>query len=397
MLDEKKYLNLYTEELEKYCIPFWLEHSQDKDFGGIINCVDRKGEIYSNDKSVWMQGRCGWMYSHLYNTFKKDPKYLEFAKSCIEFLDNHCFDKDGRMYFTVTRDGKPLRKRRYYFSETFYIMANIEYYGATKEEKYLLSARKVFELVYKIYKDSKNDPFQIFPKVYPETRSLKAMGPSMILLNVSYIMRQYDEANKEKYTSIIDECIAEIKLHYFPEYHAMLESITLDNKAFLESAPERIINPGHDLECSFFIAQEAQYRGDKKLLEFAEVVFNDAIKNGWDEEYKGILYFKDCLGKPVEAYEHDMKLWWPHNEGINASLLLYKLTGKKVYEDWFKKITKYAFNHFSDHKYGEWYGYLRRDGKTTMPPCKGHTYKGPFHVMRCLNNAIGLLDKEVKF
>ena len=36
------------------------------------------------------------------------------------------------------------------------------------------------------------------------------------------------------------------------------------------------------------------------------------------------------------------------------------------------------------YKRQEWYGYLRRDGKPTMPACKGCTFKGPFHVPRCL-------------
>lgn len=395
MFDQEHYLKLYTEELERYCIPFWLEHGQDQEYGGLLNCLDRKGEVYSLDKSVWMQGRCAYMYSHLYNTFKQDPRYLDLARSCIDFLNAHCFDKDGRMYFTVTRDGKPLRKRRYYFSETFYIMANIEYYGATKKPSYLAAARKVYDMTYAIYQDPKNDPFQIFPKVYPETRNLKPQGPSMIFLNVTSIMRQFDPERTSLYNEHIDECIAEIKKHNFPEMHAQLESITQDNRPFLDSSEARIINPGHDLECAYFLAEEAQYRNDKNLLTFAESVFRDAIKNGWDEEYQGILYFVDCLGKPVEAYEHDMKLWWPHNEGINASLLLYHLTKDPFYLEWFIKITDYAFTHFTDHEYGEWYGYLRRDGKVTEPPCKGHTYKGPFHVMRCLNNTVQLLKKGV--
>ena len=40
--------------------------------------------------------------------------------------------------------------------------------------------------------------------------------------------------------------------------------------------------------------------------------------------------------------------------------------------------------HFADSEYGEWYGYLRRDGKPTEPPCKGSTFKGPFHLPRML-------------
>ena len=111
-----------------------------------------------------------------------------------------------------------------------------------------------------------------------------------------------------------------------------------------------------------------------------------------DEKYGGIVYFKDSENKPVEAYEHDMKLWWPHNEGIVASLLLFKITGKQKYADWFEKLTKYSFEHFSDREFGEWYGYLRRDGQLTEPPCKGCTYKGPFHVLRCLASVIQIFD-----
>ncbi len=37
----------------------------------------------------------------------------------------------GRLYFTVTGDGKPLRQRRYCHSENFYTMANAEYYAQT--------------------------------------------------------------------------------------------------------------------------------------------------------------------------------------------------------------------------------------------------------------------------
>ncbi|MBO5773260.1 MAG: AGE family epimerase/isomerase, partial [Clostridia bacterium] len=130
---------------------------------------------------------------------------------------------------------------------------------------------------------------------------------------------------------------------------------------------------------------------DEELLAFSKNVFDTAFEFGWDETYGGILYFKDYEGYPVEAYEHDMKLWWPHNEAIIASLKLYKATGNKKYMEVFDRVVDYAFDHFSDFKYGEWYGYLRRDGKPTEPPCKGHTYKGPFHVLRMLTIVIELL------
>ena len=87
-----------------------------------------------------------------------------------------------------------------------------------------------------------------------------------------------------------------------------------------------------------------------------------------------------------------MKLWWPHNEALIASLMLYREFGDPVYKTWFETITAYAFSHFSDPTYGEWFGYLRRDGKPTEPPCKGHTYKGAFHVMRMLAKVTDILN-----
>ena len=78
-----------------------------------------------------------------------------------------------------------------------------------------------------------------------------------------------------------------------------------------------------------------------------------------------------------------MKLWWPHNEALIASLMIYRDTGDEKYLNTFYQILDYCKEHFAD-EYGEWYGYLRRDGKPTQPACKGSTFKGPFHVPRCL-------------
>ncbi len=390
----KNYYQTFKEELFNYCVPFWLENSVDEKFGGILNCLDRKGEVYSEDKSVWMQGRCGWMFSYIYNNCKKDEKYLAIAKSCIDFAKKYCIDSDGRMFFTVTRDGKPLRKRRYWFSETFYIMANAEYYMATKDEECLKEATKYFDFVYGMYLDSNTDPYKITPKSVPGVRDMKTLANPMILLNVTSIMRDADVDRYDYYDKIISKLISEIGAFHKEEYKATFENITLDGEVVLNSAPCRVINPGHDIECSWFLLEEGIKRKDSNIVFLAETIFNEAYELGWDKEYGGMIYFKDVLEKPVEAYEHDMKLWWPHNETIIASLMFYAVTGNKKYYNIFETVTAYTFTHFPDHKYGEWFGYLRRDGLPTEPPCKGHTYKGPFHVMRMLAKCMKIIEQN---
>jgi N-acylglucosamine 2-epimerase len=79
-----------------------------------------------------------------------------------------------------------------------------------------------------------------------------------------------------------------------------------------------------------------------------------------------------------------MKLWWPHNEILIASMMAYRDTKDEYYLNWFKRTLSYCQKVFSDPAYGEWYGYLRRDGIPTMPSTKGSTFKGPFHLPRSL-------------
>lgn len=387
------YRDRFRTELLDSCAPFWLKYGNDREHGGVLTCLDRKGDLYSSDKSVWMQGRAGWMYSYLYRHIDPCPEYLTFAKSCIDFARNHCIDTDGRMFFTVTADGKPLRKRRYWFSETFYIMANAEYAAATGAGEYLAEARKYFDFVLSMYRDPATDPFAITPKTCAATRDMKALANPMILFNVTTVMRDADPENAGKYNAVLSELERDIRCFHLEEYGAMLENVTVDNRLVPESAPCRVVNPGHDIECSWFLYEEGVRSGNTELTGFAKQIFDEAFARGWDAEYGGILYFRDLLGKPVEAYEHDMKLWWPHNEAMIASLMLWLHTEERRYADRFRQVTDYAFAHFSDPEYGEWFGYLRRDGKPTEPPCKGHTYKGPFHVMRMLAKCLLLFDE----
>ncbi|MBQ6601533.1 MAG: AGE family epimerase/isomerase, partial [Clostridia bacterium] len=126
------------EELE-ICTNFWLKNGIDKENGGVYTCLDKEGKIYSTDKSVWMQGRCGWIFAHLCHVYGVKEEWLQASKSCLDFMEKYCINREcgDRMYFTVTADGKPLRQRRYCFSEGFYCIANAEYYGITGDKEHL--------------------------------------------------------------------------------------------------------------------------------------------------------------------------------------------------------------------------------------------------------------------
>ncbi len=375
----------FKEELER-CTNFWLKNGMDKKYGGVYTCLDRTGKIYSTDKSVWMQGRCGWIFAFLCNTYGKKQEWLDASKSCIDFMEKYCINPkaEGRMYFTVTDDGKPLRQRRYFFSEAFYAMANAEYYRATGEKEYIERARRAYDLYWSL-SHGMPDPTGLGAKTEPSTRTGRAFGIPMIYLNVSSVMLAADPENAALYNERSKSCVEDI-FRYFvkPELKCVLENVAEDGAARLNYTEGRTVNPGHDIEGVWFLLDYAARTGEVQYVEKAEQIFDNAFSAGWDKEYGGLLYFTDCLGLPPEAYEHDMKLWWPHNEILISAIMLYRYTKKEKYLDTFYTVLDYCREHFSDPEYGEWYGYLRRDGLPTMPSTKGSTFKGPFHMPRCM-------------
>lgn len=372
-------------ELDR-CVRFWLENGMDAQHGGIYTCLDRKGEVYSTDKSVWMQGRAGWMFAYLCHVYGVRDEWLAASKSCIDFLEEHCISHapSGRLYFTVTAEGAPLRQRRYCFSEAFYAMSNAEYYGVTGDTEHLQRARRGYELFWGLLHGAQ-DPLTFPPKTDPETRPGRSFGAPMICLNVTLVLMRVDAERAELYRRRARECVDEI-FNYcvHPELKCVLESVAPDGSPRLYYTDGRAVNPGHDMECIWMLVEYARRSGDSALISRAEEIFSWADEAGWDKEYGGLMCMVDALGKPMEAFEHDMKLWWGHNEMLISALALYCATGKESYLERFYAVLDYCRQHFADDEYGEWYGYLRRDGKPTEPPTKGTTFKGPFHLPRML-------------
>jgi len=140
---------------------------------------------------------------------------------------------------------------------------------------------------------------------------------------------------------------------------------------------------------------EAKYRNDQELLAMGLKILDWSWKKGWDTEYGGLLYFVDCKGLPCVEYWHDMKFWWPHAEAIIATLLAFQLTGDKKYEEWFDLVNDWSHKHFPDKEFGEWFGYLHRDG-TLSTRIKGNNWKGPFHIPRMYLYSWGLIEEMKK-
>jgi N-acylglucosamine 2-epimerase len=345
--------------------------------------LDRDGSVLSTDKFIWIHGRFVWLLSTLYRTVEPKAEWLELARHGLDFLRQYGFDQDGRMFFTVTREGRPLRKRRYVFSEAFTVIALAAYAKVAKDAEAAQQAVDLFNLILRYH----TTPGLLEPKVILTTRPLKGLAMPMILLFMAQILRENFPSREgvgvgSLCNEWIDRSIAEVERDFMkPEFQAVLETVGPQGE-FTDNFEGRMVCPGHSIEMAWFVLHEAKYRGgDHRLRDLGLTILDWSWNLGWDAQYGGILYYRDAKGLPCTEYWHDMKFWWPHNEAIIATLLAYQLTGDDKYRQWHKLVHDWAYTHFPDPEYGEWYGYLHRDG-TVSTTLKGNNWKGPFHLPR---------------
>ena len=367
----------YREDLVENILPFWLQHGLDRKHGGIYTCVDRDGTLMDTTKSVWFQGRFAFVVSFAYNQIEQRPDWLEAARTTIEFIERHCFDTDGRMFFEVTEDGRGLRRRRYVFSESFAAIAFSEYAIASGDKRYAEKAVQLFKDIQRFL----TTPGILEPKY---TEELQAQGHSIVMILINTASRIREALPDPALDAQIAESLDKLERYFLhPEYKALLEMVG-PNGEFIDSLSGRLINPGHCIETAWFILEEAKHRGgDKHLIELGCKILDWSWDWGWDELYGGIINFRDCKGLPCQDYAQDMKFWWPQTEAVIATLYAYQMTGEERYLKMHRQISDWMYAHLPDREYGEWYGYLHRDGSVAQP-AKGNLFKGPFHIPRMM-------------
>ena len=387
-MDFKKLANRYKTELLDSVLPFWLNKSIDKEYGGYFSCLDRDGSVYDTDKFIWLQGREVWLFSMLCNKLGKKQEWLDAAIQGAEFLKKYGHNGDYDFYFSLTREGKPLVEPYNIFSNTFACMAFAQLAKATGSEEYAELSRRICKRIL----ERRGNPKGKWSKAVPGTRPMKDFALPMIICNMALEVEEIinDPQLLEK---TIDECLHEVlDVFYQPDLGCMLENVSSLDNSRLDCFEGREINPGHNLEALWFMMNLGIRRNDKALVNKCVEISLSVIERGWDKEYGGIFYFLDSKGAPQQKLEWDQKLWWVHIESAIAMIKGYQLTGNKKCLEWFEKLDEYMWSRFKDPLHPEWFGYLNRRGEMLLP-LKGGKWKGCFHVPRGLFEIWQILEK----
>ncbi|HUA03940.1 MAG TPA: AGE family epimerase/isomerase [Solirubrobacteraceae bacterium] len=126
---------------------------------------------------------------------------------------------------------------------------------------------------------------------------------------------------------------------------------------------------GHSLEWSRLVicARVATGRSEEWFLEASEAMFERAVSVGWDGSHGGLAYTVDWDGAPANPDHY----WWPVAEGIATSSYLLRITGRDLYESWYRTFWEYAATYLIDRERGGWHPELDRENRRKVHPWYG--------------------------
>lgn len=377
----EKIAERYKSELFDSIVPFWEKHCIDAEYGGYFTMLDRDGSVYDTEKYMWMQWRIVYMFAEL-AVSENNAKWLEIAIRGFDFLTKNGKAEDGSYYFVLSRDGKPAVAPYNVFSESFAAMGAAALFKATGEEQYRSEANSSMANYLKRVNASGAAKGQ-WEKEMPGRPSRFSLGHYMILANLGQVLKE--NLQTSEYDGNVNNAIETVlKDFYNPELDLLFENVNINGDFDLDSSLGRHIIPGHGLEAMWFIMQHAEKQNNQIVLLKAVEITKSLLEFGWDKDKGGIYYFMDALGKPHFELQWNMKLWWVHNEATIAALYAYTMSQDACFLEWFKKVEQWAWQHFRDEEYGEWFGYLNYDG--SVASClKGGRWKTFFHLPRALN------------
>jgi N-acylglucosamine 2-epimerase len=431
VFDPTAELTSYTNHLKSVLLPFWLSRSVDQAHGGFFTCFDNAtGQLLSDDKFTWSQGRIVWVWAKLagMSIFTPDERahFLKLARSGAAFLMEHCLLPGDRCVFLMTRDSTPkpqapgLPLDSSIYADCFVILGLARYAAVSGDPASLDFARRLYRSV-----TARIASGRFHTEPYPIPAPYRVHGIPMILLNTSQELAHGLSSHgltseAAEVLAAGDGYLAEIRTHFVAADGTLHEMVALDKGLATDNLLDRYVNPGHTIEDMWFWLHQAQTRyapgaspragqtpdAPATIRQVAHII-KRAFEVGWDHEFGGLLLFADQDGGPptgsVAGLEDERmtqkvqadwgsKLWWVHSEALYTTLLAWRLTGDDELLALYRRTFDYTFRTFPhpDPAVGEWIQIRDRQGRPEQRVV-ALPVKDPFHIIRNVAQIIDLL------
>lgn len=399
----KKHLENLARELEtnlkNNILSWWMEHTPDHKHGGFVGQVNLHNQILKNaPKGSILNARILWTFSAAYDMYRNE-KYLEHARRAYDYILEYFIDPvHGGVFWEIDFTGKALNTRNQIYALAFMIYAMAEYYIVTGEEYALDTAIGLFKLIEKHSFDPKRNGYmEAFGRDWKPIDDLrlseKDLNASKTMNTHLHILEAYTNlyrAWKCDETKKALENIIQLFVDRFidPQTHHL--NLFFDDDWNNKSD---LISYGHDIECSWLLYEAAEMLGDEEHTRTVKEISIDIARQnitGLDKDH-GLFYEYFPSEERIDTDKH----WWPQAEAVVGFLNAYQLSGEDLFAR--KALNSWGFikKFMIDHKEGEWFLKVNKEGLPYPTDEKAGFWKCPYHNGRaCMEiiKRISMLD-----
>ncbi|GAB4247044.1 MAG: cellobiose 2-epimerase [Acidobacteriota bacterium] len=376
-------------ELRENILPYWVQHSVDREQGGFWGRIDGANRIDRRaDKGVVLNTRILWTFAEVWREFG-DEGCKALADRAYEYVVERFWDpRHGGVYWMLDYTGRPVSPRKQVYAQAFAIYALVNYHLATGDSDALAKAWELFEILELKARDPLSEGY--FEAFGPDWSALEDVRLSPRDLNEKKSMNTH--------------------LHLLEAYALLLE-VTLDPRVqqrllklvelFLDHILDRrsghlrlffdeewnvrsgVVSFGHDIEAAWLLGEAAGVLQSSRVVaevqDATELLARAVLAEGVADD-GGVVYERREDGT-VDTDRH----WWPQAEAVVGFLEAFRVTGDSVFLEAAARTWRYVEKYLVDREHGEWHWAVDAGGRAKAGEDKVGPWKGPYHNTRaCL-------------
>jgi len=376
------YARRIEEDLLGNILPFWMErvanHANHSFHGSMTN--DLKVDPGA-ERGVVLTSRILWVYSAAFARYR-NPAYLAMADRAYGDLQARFHDAEyGGYSWAVAADGTVVQAHKQVLGEAFAIYALAEYHAATGRREPLDHAIATYRLIEDHASARHGGYCDAAGRAWKPIPDMRLSGPALNTPKSQdthlHVLEAYtrlltvwpDPALRSALARLADLMLGRIvnpRTGHLGQF--------FDEDWTLRSD---LIAYGHDIEAAWLLTSAADALRDAGLTErigaMAVKLAETTLAEGVDAD--GALFYHGGPGGPTDTN----KEWWPQAEAVVGFLNAYQLSRQERFLAAALRTWDFIEARIIDHKHGEWFRAVTREGRVLDHELKVGFWKCPYH------------------
>jgi mannose/cellobiose epimerase-like protein (N-acyl-D-glucosamine 2-epimerase family) len=311
-------------------LPFWLDASWDRRYGGFVERLDRHGRVAPlGYKRVRLQGRQIYVFAQA-AVDGLLPEAAEAAKSGVEFVIRNAWNREeGGWVFKLSIDGRQqLDEVRHLYCQAFVLFGFAWYMRCAKDPEVLGWIDKTLAFIDTRMTHPSGGYWNMWTSSAERTYLPRLQNPHMHLLEALLVLAETTRI--DEYLNRARKLVWLLRNRLCPPPHQRVGEY-FDELWGLQAGPDGSRHePGHQFEWIWILHQYRQLSGDTSIEQIVEPLLEYTLKHGVDRADNALFAVYDEIdaeGMPLVA----SKRLWPQTEMLKALLAAYEWSGERKY------------------------------------------------------------------